>query len=331
MRLYLSGFMPWRGTRRICANRRTFGDVCPIGPNPTCGFQWRAYRSAAIMTQVQKTWADQGHGPFMVTRYGACLHTGKNQAEEMALRVMRVAGGLALALATSDAYAQSELPKRSIGDQGYTFAPYAQLHFAWQQVDDGRASTGNIVDITNANSRVGFYIERPDAMGFSFQFESGLGFRPSAKTSQTNTPVFFDWSRRDLRQVQVIHRSQAGTFRLGHGSMPLDGAAESDLGKTVVVAKSTIPEANGSYILRSTTGVLTPLTIGDTFDNYDGTRRLRLRYDTPDFSGFSLAVAYGEEVLRSGDDNTYYDVAIRYEGQVGKLRHHWCIGVRLCR
>ena len=209
---------------------------------------------------------------------------------------------------------------RNIGSS-YVFSAYGQLHFAYQSFDDGPVRTENVVDVTNANSRLGFFIQPSDrGRGLSFQFETGLGFRPSQKTSQDFTPDFWDWSRRDLRQVQFIYKSNVGTFSFGQGSMPLDGAAESDLGGTVVAAKSTIPEANGAYLFRTSAGVISTITIGNSFDNFDGDRRFRLRYDTPEFGGFSLGLAYGEEVLSSGNDNKYYDAAIRYSEKFGAIR-----------
>jgi len=149
---------------------------------------------------------------------------------------------------------------------GLEIAPYGQLHFAYQSFDDGQVEIANIMDITNANSRIGFYLRAPErSNGLSFHFESGLGFRPSQKTSQINTPEFWNWQRTDLRKVQLVWKGRLGTLKLGQGSMTSDGAAESDLGKTVIVAKSTIPEANGAYIFRSGTGALSNVTIGQTF------------------------------------------------------------------
>lgn len=216
--------------------------------------------------------------------------------------------------------------------RNYVFAPYGQLHFGLQSFDDGQLRTTNFVDISNANSRIGFYVQPTESGdGLSFQFETGLGFRPSSSTSQIYAPEFSDWSRRELRQVQVIYKGGIGTVRLGQGSMPLDGAAESDLGGTVVVAKSTIPEANGDYIFRTAGGALSGVTIGDTFDNFDGARRMRVRYDTPEFSGFSLAVAYGKEVLKSGDDKDYYDIALRYDQTFDSIKVTAALGTAFAR
>jgi predicted porin len=227
--------------------------------------------------------------------------------------------------------ALAEVPDYPVG-RNNVLKPYGQFHFALQSFDDGQFRTTNIVDITNANSRIGFYIQPTESGdGLSFQFETGLGFRPSSSTSQIYTPEFFDWSRRDLRQVQVIYKGRIGTIRLGQGSMPLDGAAESDLGGTVVVAKSTIPEANGDYIFRTAEDALSSVTIGDTFDNLDGARRMRLRYDTPEFSGLSLALAYGKEVLKPEDDTDYYDISLRYGQTFDAIKVTAAIGSAFAR
>ncbi|WP_425046371.1 porin [Primorskyibacter sp. S87] len=206
-----------------------------------------------------------------------------------------------------------------------TFRYYGWFHFANQSVDDGVETTSNIVDVTNANTRFGFFIEGESPL--SFQFESALGFRQSQKTSQTNTPDFWNWDRTFLRQVQMIFDDGYGTFRLGQGSMATDGAAESDLGSTVVVAKSTIPESHGGFFFRDAAGVLTAVNIGAVFSNFDGGRRLRVRYDTPRFNGLSVAVAYGKEVLKSGVNDRFYDFALRYDAETGAYRFKAALGM----
>lgn len=249
----------------------------------------------------------------------------------MMTTLLRIASCSCLAALSQPSASQAELRDLPLGN-GYSFAPYGQLNFALQSFEDGQLRTTNPVDISNANSRFGFFIQRDgDAAGLSFQFESGLGFRPSSATSQTNTPRALDWSRGDLRQVQLIYRGRFGLLRFGQGSMPLDGAAESDLGGTVVVAKSTIPEANGAYIFRTAAGALSDVTIGDTFNNFDGARRMRLRFDTTAVSGFTLAVAYGKEALKSGDNKDYYDLAIRFSETYGPIEIVGAVGVAYAR
>ncbi len=222
--------------------------------------------------------------------------------------------------------AQANDTKFQVGKNA-TFRYYGWLHFANQSVDDGVTTTSNIIDVTNAASRFGFYIEpASEGVPISFHFESSLGFRASSKTSQTFTPDFWDWNRTDLRKVQFILDSSIGTFRLGQGSMTTDGDAESDFAGTVIVAKSTIPESHGAFEFRDASGALTGITVGDTFSNFDGSRRFRLRYDTNNFSGFSLAAAYGQEILKSGDTDDYYDFTIDYRGTIGNLEVKGAVG-----
>ncbi|MGI9366913.1 MAG: porin [Rhizobiaceae bacterium] len=210
-------------------------------------------------------------------------------------------------------------------DEGEIFRYYGQFHFAYQAFDDGVSKTENLVDITNANSRIGFHLD--GGAPIAFHFETGLGFRPSSDTSQTNTPEFLTWNKTFLRIVELTWDTGYGTFGFGQGKMPTDGAAEVDLGKTVVVAKSTIPEANGSYIFRNKNGVLSDITVKDGFDNLDGSRRFRVRYDSPEIAGFSFAAAYGREVLKTGDDNRYYDVVVNHGAQLGAFEIAGKLGV----
>jgi hypothetical protein len=232
----------------------------------------------------------------------------------------------AVGAAASQAVAASELVY-PIGSEA-VIEPYGQFHFAKHRFDDGVQRSFNLVDNSNANSRFGFHIhDRDRSDGLSFHFETGLGFRPSQRTNQDYTPPFWDWDKTDLRKLQLIHKSELGTLKFGQGSMPLDGAAESDLGKTTIVAKSTIPESYGAYIFRTAAGTRSDIDIGDTFDNFDGSRRLRARYDTPSVHGFSLGIAFGREVLKPGVDDNYYDLALRYSNDIGRLDFKAAMGI----
>ncbi len=239
---------------------------------------------------------------------------------------MRLGLILGIAAVGCGSVASAELKDVDLGG-GYVFAPYGHLHGAFQSFDDGQETTQNLVDVSTSISRFGFYIEPANSdLGLSFQFESSLGFRPSSSVSQVFTPKAWDWTKRNLRQVQFIHNSRFGTLRLGQGSMPLDSAAEVDLGGYNNVAKSNLAEGYGSYLFRDSSGALTNLDIGDTFDNFDGDRRMRVRFDTAPVAGFSLSVGYGIEVLKSGDDNDYYDVALRYSNTFGRLKVSGAVG-----
>ncbi|MEQ9695983.1 porin [Shimia sp. SDUM112013] len=231
--------------------------------------------------------------------------------------------GMTITPALADTFG---LPGAGLGD-GWVYDPYGRFVIAYQSFDDGQITTSNIVDMSTSTSRFGFYLKRADTdQGLSFQFETGLGLRASSKTSQTTTPDVFGWDRKQFRQVQVIYRGGFGTLRAGQGSMATDSIAELDLGKTTVVAKSNIAEMGGSYQFRTGAGALSGIDLGDTFDSFDGDRKFRLRYDTPDWNGFTLAAAYGEEILTSGVDDVFYDIALRYAAEFGRLKLRAGIG-----
>jgi hypothetical protein len=70
------------------------------------------------------------------------------------------------------------------------------------------------------------------------------------------------------------------------------------------------------------------VTITGTSGNFNGGRRFRLRYDTPSFSGFGVAVADGQEVLSEGVDDDFYDIALGYSGETGAFRTLGSLGYR---
>ena len=74
---------------------------------------------------------------------------------------------------------------------------------------------------------------------------------------------------------------------------------------------SNLPDTAGGFFFRDGT-VLSGIAIGDVFKNFDGSRRFRLRYDTPGFSGVVVSAAAGNDVLSETDEADYYDTALRY-------------------
>ena len=106
--------------------------------------------------------------------------------------------------------------------------------------------------------------------------------------------------------------------------MASDGATNIDLSGTKVVALDPELTAGGLEFFDNVTGAYnTSREIKDDFDNLDGTRRMRIRYDSPSINGFSLSAAYGyREFLAPGvtDDRRYKDVAVRYKKTFGDYK-----------
>ncbi len=199
---------------------------------------------------------------------------------------------------------------------------YGQFNPAYQGVDDGVESYSNLVDNANSNSRVGYWFRQPtDAGLFSFNFETSMGFRQSSQINQTFKPEAWKLQRTSLRKLDFSLKTEnAGTFSLGQGSVAHDGAAEVDLSETTAVAYSWIAGSAGGYEFRDASGALSSTNIATAVPNYDGGRRLRIRYDTPDFNGFTVAISYGEEVLIKASDLATASIALRYSGTSGAVK-----------
>jgi hypothetical protein len=195
---------------------------------------------------------------------------------------------------------------------GTTTTFYGQLNLTFQGVDDGEETYQNFVDNSNSVSRVGFWIDGTLWGNTArFNFETALGIENTSETNQVDDPPWLDWQRTDIRKLEVVYSGDFGAVWAGQGSMATDGAAEVDNSGTSVVGYSNLPDTAGSFFFRDG-AALSGTTIGNTFKNFDGSRRFRLRYDTPDLSGFVASAAAGNDVLSETDEADYYDTALRY-------------------
>jgi hypothetical protein len=200
---------------------------------------------------------------------------------------------------------------------GTTVQLYGQINQGVLAHDDGgETNTYALVDNSNSSTRVGLRTQTPFSGGWSLQtnVEGQYTPNPSSKVSQADNFVG-DWDieRTNLRKAEAIITSDDhGTLWLGQGGMATDSIAEIDFSGTSVIAYSLIPDLAGGQFFRFDDGALSSVTIGRVFANFDGSRRLRARYDTPAFAGFTLSGAYGQEVLTRGDDKDYFDAALRW-------------------
>jgi hypothetical protein len=202
---------------------------------------------------------------------------------------------------------------------GGKLAFYGLINIAGLFYDDGRAQYDYVpVGNSNAPSRAGLlWASANEAWGARFEFQYQP--RPSSAVSQRDADVT-DWAiaRTDLRKLELYWRPDFGAFALGQGSMASDGIAEIDLSGTTVVAYSSVSDPAGGNFFRFGDGTLSEVTIGATLSDFDGSRRMRIRYDTRRWNGLQLAASYGREVLREGDDSDYADVALRYDGKTDR-------------
>ena len=213
-----------------------------------------------------------------------------------------------------------------------TFDFYGQLNFGFFNVDDGTESETFFTDNDNSNTRIGLRYSNDLSVGgtVKFNFETALGFAGSSSATMADNDLDLDLSRTDLRKLEVAYESASlGTFTAGQGSMTADGVTEADFSGTTVASYVGVSDLAASFQFRPKDGDLSGSSIGDTFGSFDGARRLRLRYDTPSFAGFTGSASWGEEELNQEDDRKFTDVGIRYGrdyGDVevdGRLAYQW--------
>ena len=224
----------------------------------------------------------------------------------------------------SDAYGPATtFTNQSGGEANF----YGQLNLAYQSFDDGDETTSGIVDNGNWNTRLGFTITQPlENSTVRYRFETGLGLRNSAAISQEFEPDWIDWQRTSLRWFEVAFDTEYGTLSLGQGSTASDGTAGLDDSFTFHAGATDSSDGFGSFRFRDGNGDLTDVTVGQVNNSFDGARRFRIRYDTPVYEGVMVSTSYGQNILTSGDDTDYYDVALRWTGDVGDFAVRSAIG-----
>ena len=197
---------------------------------------------------------------------------------------------------------------------------YGQFNPVYQSFDDGANTTSGLVDNGNWNSRLGVRYSQPIGEAtMRLRFETGLGFRNSASVSQVRTPEAWRFNRNFLRWFEAAFDTDFGTFSFGQGSLASDGVAGMDESFTFVAGATDSSDGFGAFQFRDSDGNLTGVSVGSVNSAINGSRRFRARYDTPSLSGFVFSTSYGVNVLNENDDADYYDVAMRWNGEVGDV------------
>lgn len=217
---------------------------------------------------------------------------------------------------------------------GQPITIYGQISQALLSYNDGSSrQTHAPLDNSNASTRVGFLWHLYPIWGINAvaRFEGGITPRASNAINQIDASgEGFSIDGSHIRKLElIIDDDQLGTLSLGQGSMATDSIAEIDLSQTKVTAYSAVSQTAGGQFLRLVDGRFSPLIIGDVFNNFDGdnvtgsdsdgSRKLRIRYDTPEYKGLKFSFAVGKDSLNESG-NTYADFAARYSGQFRDIR-----------
>ncbi|MDG1470050.1 MAG: porin [Ascidiaceihabitans sp.] len=204
-----------------------------------------------------------------------------------------------------------------------TFDFYGQLNFGLFSVDNGAASETYLADNDASNSRIGFNLgwDLSTGANLRFNFETALGLTGSTATTIDDTDLDVVWSSSELRKFELIYATAgAGTLSLGQGSMTGDDLSYSDFSGTTLVAGSSVTDIASSVEFVSAANVGSGVTLGDAFSNLAGSRRFRVRYDTPSYNGLAFSASFGRNALDESDTSEYADVGLLYERDLGPIK-----------
>jgi len=200
---------------------------------------------------------------------------------------------------------------------GGVFRYYGHLNPAFLSFDDGVSTTEELADNEASSSRVGFTVTQPFGENeLLFRFETSLGFRATAEFSQTSKPQWHRWERNRLRHLDIRYKTTYGSIYIGQGSMASDGIGDRTFSGTGLATPLSIGDTAGSFRFRTSGGTLSGVRIAGAFRTFDGSRKGRIRYDTPSVAGVNLRIAYGQDILTDGNDDEFYDIALAYADQL---------------
>lgn len=158
--------------------------------------------------------------------------------------------------------------------------------------DDGEDTEAFFVDNDNSSTRIRLLgdarLNDDITAGtvIEVQFESNS----TAEVSQDNQRNVGANSFTE-RKLELFFDSETyGRIWVGQGDTASNGTSEQDLSGVAVVGYSGIADLAGGIQFVDGAGNLSGVTIGDTFNNFDGlSRDDRVRYDTPSLHGAKLS------------------------------------------
>ncbi|MBL4628703.1 MAG: porin, partial [Roseicyclus sp.] len=167
-------------------------------------------------------------------------------------------------------------------------------------------ASGRLNDDVTAGATIELQFESNSSTDIRFGANGGTG-----GTASGTTPV-------GERIAEVwLNSASMGKLSLGQGNTASNGTAETDLSGTGIASYSLA--GGGQDGLQFQNGGVVGSTVSANFTNLDGgSRRDRIRYDTPTFAGFRLSTSASQ-----GGRN---DVALRYANQFAGARIAASIG-----
>lgn len=198
---------------------------------------------------------------------------------------------------------------------------YGEINRAVMYADDGHQDKFFHVDNSNSESRVGLSgeVSASDCLTVGSNIELKWQDNPSHAVSMQEESIAGEFVQ-ELVEL-YFDRNNFGKLSVGFGGMASDGSSEVDLSGTDLIGNAGVADVGGGFFFYDANSGdyhESGTTVSDVFKRHccdlfnritaDGLgKRNRLRYDTPEFAGFSIAAAAGEQES--------YDVALNYSGE----------------
>ncbi len=232
----------------------------------------------------------------------------------------------------SSALLAQDLPKieKTFGNGG-TLRFYGQINKGVLSYDDGQETESyGLIDNDNSNTRFGLTYTQKFGDEWTYLGTIEIAYAPfsTGNTSilqQSPPSSAYEFTNANIRKIDnKFSHPRYGAFYLGQGDMASNNTAEVDLSGTTVISYSSVSDSAGAQLLRQSDGTLSDIEIKDAFTNYDGlSRKTRIRYDSPLWSGFGLRTSYGRDLLSDDSvvrDQDLYDIAAVYEGEFNDFK-----------
>jgi hypothetical protein len=142
---------------------------------------------------------------------------------------------------------------------------------------------------------------------------SALITRQSVNNNGGDTPVIGPFR---VRRAEIgLQSRDYGSVMFGRGSSFSDGIAELDLSGTDIAIYAFAPDSWGGLQFADRTAPMrrpNDPSVSQVFDDFDGPRDDRLRYDTPSFHGLTFGATVGQ--------GYFWDVGARYSAEINSVK-----------
>ena len=171
---------------------------------------------------------------------------------------------------------------------------YGQLNRGVLIADDGDSTKTYQVDNDNSSTRIGLLgsVAPDEGWGIGTRFEVEFESNSSSAVNQDDRNGVGGDNFHE-RWAEIFIQSPYGKLSLGQGDTASNNTSEVDLSGTTVAGYSDLNAvAGGMFFYDDDIEDLSGTKPKDVFSNFDGlSRDDRIRYDTPEWNGLSLATS----------------------------------------